>query len=148
MTDVALRPPFSYFGGKTRLARWISSLLPVGRHYVEPFAGMASVLLARQRAPLESLSDTDADLINWWLTAQRDSELLARSACVEFPPRSASLLGDMQGWLEEGTPPAWPEHDSRRAIVWMRCAHAVSWRWRRIAASRSPLAQPREALNA
>ena len=38
-----MKPPFSYFGGKTRLAPWIASLLPPHRVYVEPFAGSAAV---------------------------------------------------------------------------------------------------------
>lgn len=120
-SDAALlKPPFSYFGGKTRLAKWISSLLPLGSHYVEPFAGMASVLLARDRARLESISDTDADLVNWWLSAQREAERLALAASADFPPRSAKLLRDMVAWLGQAAPPSWPDHDAKRAIVWMQ----------------------------
>ena len=34
-TTVA-RPPFAYFGGKTRLAGTIAALLPDHEHYIEP----------------------------------------------------------------------------------------------------------------
>ena len=43
----AVQPPLTYFGGKTRLARRIASLLPGHQHYVEPYAGSLAVLLAK-----------------------------------------------------------------------------------------------------
>jgi DNA adenine methylase len=43
-----LRAPFSYPGGKQRLADNIVKLLPHRKSYIEPFGGAASVLLARQ----------------------------------------------------------------------------------------------------
>jgi hypothetical protein len=33
-----MRPPTTYYGGKTRLAGWIASHLPAHRTYLEPFA--------------------------------------------------------------------------------------------------------------
>lgn len=120
LTDPGARAAIAVYGGKTRLSRWIASLLPLGNHYVEPFAGMASVLLARDRARVETLSDTDADLVNWWLTAQRETERLALAASADLPPRSAKLLRDMLAWLRESAPPAWPDHDGERASVWMQ----------------------------
>src|SRR5581483_8308505 len=32
-----LKPPFTYFGGKLKLAERIAALLPSHQHYVEPF---------------------------------------------------------------------------------------------------------------
>ena len=42
-----MKPPFPYYGGKTRVAEEIASILPAHRHYVEPFFGAGSVLLAK-----------------------------------------------------------------------------------------------------
>jgi len=46
VTEAIVQPPMSYFGGKTRLARRIATLLPAHEHYVECFAGSLAVLLA------------------------------------------------------------------------------------------------------
>ena len=42
-----MKPPFTYFGGKTSIAERIAALLPPHEHYVEPFAGSLAVLLAK-----------------------------------------------------------------------------------------------------
>lgn len=39
-----MKPPFAYFGGKTRLAERIVRMLPDHEHYVEPFAGSLAIL--------------------------------------------------------------------------------------------------------
>jgi hypothetical protein len=37
-----VKPPCSYFGGKTAVGGRIAALLPPHEHYVEPFAGIGS----------------------------------------------------------------------------------------------------------
>ena len=59
-------PPFTYYGGKTRLADRIVSLLPPHRHYVEPFAGSLAVLLAKPKSLRETVNDLDGDLVAFW----------------------------------------------------------------------------------
>ena len=59
-----------YYGGKAGYgkAEWIASLLPWERDtmYVEPFAGMLGVLLAREPVKNEIVNDLDGNLVNWW----------------------------------------------------------------------------------
>ena len=61
-----IKPPFSYYGGKTTLATDIADLLPPHEHYVEPFAGSLAVLLAKTPAPQETVNDLDAKLVTFW----------------------------------------------------------------------------------
>lgn len=64
MPDVQLPP---YLGGKKLQARWIADQLPLRAGYVEPFAGMAAVLMARPQARHEMLNDADEDIWAWWV---------------------------------------------------------------------------------
>ena len=77
-----------YYGGKRGygLAEWIAGHLPVDDNiaYIEPFAGMAGVLLARPAVKIEILNDLNGRVVNWW-RAVRDEP-------------------DAFGWLVENTP--------------------------------------------
>ena len=58
-----MKPPFTYFGGKTSIAPQIAALLPAHEHYVEPFAGSLAVLLAKRPSPMETVNDLDGDIV-------------------------------------------------------------------------------------
>ena len=77
-----------YYGGKSGygLGRWIASILPWEKKttYVEPFAGMAGVLLNREPVKMEIINDINERVINWWRVVRDQPE--------EF------------GWLVENTP--------------------------------------------
>ena len=62
----AVLPPVPYFGGKITAAPRIVSLLPPHQHYVEPYAGSLAVLLAKPRAPFETVNDLDQQLVTFW----------------------------------------------------------------------------------
>ena len=76
--------PFLYYGGKTRLAPQIASLLPAHGHYVEPFAGSLAVLLAKKPSKVETVNDLDRDLMNFWRVVRERPADLER-ACVLTP---------------------------------------------------------------
>jgi DNA adenine methylase len=80
----ALKPPFSYFGSKLALAGRIAALLPPHSHYVEPFAGSLAVLLAKPPSPMETASDVDGNLMNFWETL-RDRPAELERACALTP---------------------------------------------------------------
>lgn len=54
-----------YFGGKSRMAPWIVSLMPAHRVYVEPFCGSAAVLFAKPRSTHEIINDADGGVVNF-----------------------------------------------------------------------------------
>ena len=67
--DAQLTKTLPYYGGKARVGvnRWIRSLLPTHRYlYVEPFAGMLSIMLNRPPAAVEIASDSSRHLMRWW----------------------------------------------------------------------------------
>jgi DNA adenine methylase len=79
-----VKPPFPYYGGKQMLAERIIPLLPDHRHYVEPYAGSLAVLLAKSRAPFETVNDLDGDLVNFWRVLRERRRDLER-ACRLTP---------------------------------------------------------------
>ena len=61
-------------------AEWIASFLPhtPDSCYIEPFAGMAAVLLARPPVDIEILNDANWRIVNWWMTVIDESEEFGR----------------------------------------------------------------------
>ena len=60
----------NYYGGKARtdFRKWLLPKIPYDKDgiYVEPFAGMLGVLLARPQCKTEIINDLDANICNWW----------------------------------------------------------------------------------
>lgn len=77
-------PPIPYFGGKQTLASRIIDLMPAHRHYVEPFCGSLAVLLAKPRAPMETVNDLDGDVMAFWTVLRDRPDELAR-VCALTP---------------------------------------------------------------
>ncbi len=74
----AVKAPFPYFGGKSRVASLVWDRLGDVANYVEPFAGSGAVLLARPSAPrVETVNDVNALVANFWRATSRDPEAVA-----------------------------------------------------------------------
>ena len=61
-----MKSPIVYYGGKGHLATRISEILPMNKAYIEPFAGSAAILLAREPVKYEVLNDLNHDVYNFW----------------------------------------------------------------------------------
>jgi DNA adenine methylase len=63
----ALTPPLKWHGGKHYLAKQIIDLMPPHLHYVEPYFGGGSVLLAKDPEGVsEVANDINLELTNFW----------------------------------------------------------------------------------
>jgi DNA adenine methylase len=64
--------PLKWHGGKRYLAKRLVAMMPPHLHYVEPFAGGLSVLLAKDPEGVsEVVNDLDGELSNFWSGAER-----------------------------------------------------------------------------
>lgn len=84
--DRPCKPPFPYYGSKTRVADKIVALLPAHRIYLEPYAGSAAVLLAKPRAPHEIINDRDGNVVAFYRAMREQPEALRRA--LELTPYS------------------------------------------------------------
>lgn len=134
-----LTPPFAYFGGKQQIAGRIVSLLPRHSHYVEPFAGGLSVLLAKAPSKMETANDLDGDLMVFWrMLRDRPDELI----------RLCALTPHSRAELEACREPAEDELERARR-TWVRISQGrtgtllrVGWR-HHINPSEARFAMPR-----
>lgn len=95
-----VRSPVPYFGSKQRIAPWIVSLLPDHDHYVEPYAGGLSVLLAKKPSRMETVNDLDGELMTFWrVLRERPTELLR--ACMLTPHGRAELAATWDPTTDE-----------------------------------------------
>lgn len=81
--------PLKFHGGKSYLASKIVALMPSHLHYVEPFAGGLSVMLAKDYEGVsEVVNDIDKRLTNFWCVLQSESEFSIFQRIVEAIPFS------------------------------------------------------------
>lgn len=74
-----MRPAFRYYGGKSRIAPWIGSLLPEHRSYLEPFFGAGAVLFAKSPSRREIINDLDTAVVNFYRVLRTDLDALVHS---------------------------------------------------------------------
>ncbi|MGW4043009.1 DNA adenine methylase [Streptomyces sp. NPDC004721] len=86
-----MKPPVPYFGSKQSVADWIVGLLPDHDHYVEPFAGGLSVLLAKRPSQMETVNDLDGQLMTFWRVLRNRPDELIR-ACALTPHSRAEQI--------------------------------------------------------
>lgn len=113
-----LKPPMPYAGGKQAVADRIAELLPPHLHYVEPYAGALSVLLAKRPSRVETVNDINSDLVTFWRVLRDRPDDLAR-VCALTPHSRAELVASMDRLAELG------EIEIARR-VWVRLTQARS----------------------
>lgn len=80
-----MKPPFSYYGGKQRMASKIVKLLPKHTVYVEPFAGSCAILFAKPWPKVtdkahysEVINDTNGHVVNFFRQLRDNPDELIR----------------------------------------------------------------------
>ncbi|MEV6879137.1 DNA adenine methylase [Amycolatopsis sp. NPDC051128] len=111
-----MKPPFAYFGGKTKLAGQIAGMLPEHEHYVEPFGGSLAVLLAKRPSRMETVNDIDGDLMLFWRVL-RDRPGDLERVCALTPHARAEFLEAYA--LGEA-----PDDVERARRVWVRLSQS------------------------
>jgi DNA adenine methylase len=64
MYNQCINSPFRYAGGKFYARKLILEHIPPHTHYIEPFAGGASIFFAKTKVKYNHLNDLDSELIN------------------------------------------------------------------------------------
>lgn len=85
----SMKPAFSYYGGKQRMASNIVPLITKHTVYVEPFAGGAAVFFAKSWTDVsnqdhyrEVLNDSDGCIVNFYRVLRDQPDALIRSCCL------------------------------------------------------------------
>lgn len=85
-----LKAPFSFFGGKSRVAPIVWRTFGEVDNYVEPFAGSLAVLLGNPKIPkIETVNDIDCMISNFWRAVSNDPEGVAKYA--DYPVHENEL---------------------------------------------------------
>ena len=126
MTAATVAPPIPYFGSKQRLAGRLVELFPPHEHYVEPFGGSLSVLLAKAPSRMETVNDLDRHVMTFWRVLRDRPDDLAR-VCALTPHSRAEYAASRDFDVDDDL-----EHARR---VWVqlaqgRAGHLMRTGWR------------------
>ncbi len=84
-----MKTPISYYGGKQNLVKEIVPLLHPHTRYVEPFCGGAAIFFAKKPAEMETLNDTNGELMNFYRIVQQDFVSLEKQIQITLHSRMA-----------------------------------------------------------
>jgi DNA adenine methylase len=80
--------PVAWYGGKFLQAEWIMANMPAHEVYLEPFGGMANVLLKKVPAEVEIYNDLDSRLTNFFRVIRDPEKLAELKRLAELTPHS------------------------------------------------------------
>ncbi|MEQ9380178.1 MAG: DNA adenine methylase [Pirellulales bacterium] len=87
--------PLAWYGGKKVLARWIIEQMPNHRIYVEPYGGMANVLLKKQPSEVEIFNDLDGRVTNLFRVIRNPESLAELQRLCELTPYSRRQFAEL-----------------------------------------------------
>lgn len=87
---------FKYIGGKFNIAPWIIENLPDHKNYVEPFGGMAHVLIQKSPSDFEVYNDINELIVNMFKVLQDEVKLNKIIKYLELSPVSRKYHDDIR----------------------------------------------------
>lgn len=120
---LTLRPPFPWFGGKSKVAPQVWKAFGNVDNYVEPFFGSGAVLFGRPTVgKAETVNDLDHWIANFWRAVQHDPESVAYHA--DNPVNEDDLTARHIWLVKYGAPelashlPADPDYFNAKIAGW------------------------------
>lgn len=139
---MSLTPPLKWHGGKHDLAKWIISLMPPRcqnpnkpapedkgwLHYVEPYFGGGSVLLANDPEGIsEVVNDINGDLTHFWETLQGHTSFNQFMRLIQAVPFSKHEY-DLAAVNSIMSADGYGETTHRTATFFIRCRQSLAGR--------------------
>jgi DNA adenine methylase len=107
-----LIPPISWYGGKTRFAKKLISVMPDHKTYVEVFAGSAALLFAKEPTGVEVINDLHSGLVNFYRVIRDPGKFRKFGRLINLTPFSRQEFAFCRDtW-------AYCEDDVERAYRW------------------------------
>lgn len=117
--------PLKWHGGKSYLASRIVAMMPPHIHYVEPFAGGLSVLLAKDPEGVsEVVNDMNGDLTNFWKCLADGIAFGIMRRTLEATPFGEKVWDDPLEWFRRS--PGAPVDEAIAFFV--RCRQSLAGR--------------------
>ena len=126
--------PLKWHGGKSYLASKIVAMMPTHTHYVEPFAGGLSVLLAKESEGVsEVVNDSHRDLTNFWEVLRLWTKFVQFKRDAETIPFSESAYDRAvqrlaQPWAAATTPASLDDVIERAVAFFVACRQSLAGR--------------------
>ena len=91
-----IKPPFSYYGAKNKIAKKIIELFPPHNAWIEAFCGSAAITLSKKPAPIEIINDMDDQIVNLFNHLRNNRDELIKA--IELTPyaRSEYLISKLK----------------------------------------------------
>jgi DNA adenine methylase len=96
--------PFPWLGSKVGMLDIILPNIPPHEHYVEPFAGAATVFLAKPLARLNTINDKDENIVTFFWVLQDPQKTQALLRRLKYTPYSRSEYRKACLLLSSGRP--------------------------------------------
>ncbi len=121
MTQIKLRPPITYYGGKQKLSGTIVPMIPDHTLYCEPFVGGGAIFYSKPPSEVEVLNDTNRELINFYRVVQQDFVGLEKEIRITLHSR----LQHKHATVINSHPELFSEI-KRAWAVWVLCAQSFA----------------------
>jgi DNA adenine methylase len=128
-TATRVDSPLKWHGGKSYLASKIVALMPPHTHYVEPYAGGLSVLLAKDPEGVsEVVNDLSGELANFWAVLRDEDGFNDLCRLCTLTPFSQADWEEAQRMFRQGTEFMSRTREFRAWVFFVFCRQSLAGR--------------------